>query len=269
MRHVERALEIEPENARALAEKGDLLYRRWSYTRDPDLASRTLVEAEESLRAAVALDRTLVQALSILSQILLSKGEFREAELMGKRAEEADVFLENVSTISNDLAIVYLNLGDEREALDHCLQVQRASPGPVGLECELEVWAWSEDLPLDLDRARAVADTLLTRMDSQPTFRARILFDLAGVFARASLLDSASVYQEEGEGCCPEEEPLWQQAAAEVRFGSSDEAISILRRLLEKEPNGGLGYLERRVFQPLSGHPEFEELRSRYTRRSP
>jgi serine/threonine protein kinase/tetratricopeptide (TPR) repeat protein len=266
LKSLERALAIDPGNPRALAQKGELHYWRGTNTSDPEEARRALAEAESSLRSAIAGDRTLATAMGRLSRIHLKRGEYELAKRRALEALDADAYLESATSLTGNLAVALLNVGDEEEALARCREVQDASSSYPGFECELEVMAWGRKSAVDPAAAQALVDTILQLggMERQPSFRPRVLFALAGVFGRAGMADSARAKIQEARESRPENLPLWQEAAAELQAGNRSGAIVALERLLKGDPARGPAELNKSLFSVLSDDPRFLALRARF-----
>jgi TolB-like protein len=262
--HADRALALAPENAEALDLRGTARYELWDATAAEGPAAEQLLDlAEADLRAATERDPSRAQAWWTLSEVLRQRTRFEESRRFAARALDEDAFLETASDIINQLFHTSFELEDHSEAQRWCAEGKRRFPNYVDFRiCELLILATVDDMEPDIERARGVADTLVVVRAEQdrPVFRAYADMQIAKLFARSGERDSAQVLIQRAHG---DEFQLWlayDEAHARLLLGEQDEALELLKRYAEINP-------QRRSYWPrdwwlrgLWDHPGFQEL---------
>ncbi|MEO7137772.1 MAG: serine/threonine-protein kinase, partial [Gemmatimonadales bacterium] len=244
VRHAEQALKKEPSSPEALELRGSLRYRGWALTslagaRD---TSNQLLKAESDLGAAAALPyRHQARALSTLSAVQQLLGKLSEANLAARRAYEADAYLSDASAIVFRLFHTSLDLKRFPEAARWCDEGRRIYPGEwLFLICQLSLMAWSPPVAPNVGKAwsiRAQLDTVATP-DIRAWLRPQMTMMVAGVLARASLVDSAERVIDRANTAAPADtQMLYYEAQVRVLLGQLDKAAGLLHDLIQRNPN--------------------------------
>lgn len=265
---VEELLERNPDDPEALELRGALRYgmaRRLM----GDRRGREMMElAARDLERAQELDPWRARALQTLSEIYQLLGDLTRARHYARRALDADAFLEQADAVQYRLFNSALYNGEFDRALADCREGQRRFPeNPRFLMCELILRAFAEVLPADVDSARAlVKRERALRADREINERVpRQLLELAGVFERAGMADSARSSMAAARNAARglpgvATEIKYYEAVLYLRMGEPDSAVAMLRVLLEGRPNVP-EYLKRDPWlAPLQSHPEFRRL---------
>jgi len=245
LRHAARALEIAPNDPKALELRGTLRY--WHYildvTPDPAERAKLLSDARQDLETAVGLDPALASAHATLSHLYYQFDDVAAAILAARRAYEEDAYLSVANLILYRLVNGSLDLEQFTQAQRWCDEGGRRFPQDYRFaECQLDLLVTPQVAP-DVDRAwREVAglDTLAPA-DRRPYERLYGQLRVGGVLARAGLVDSArNVLRRARAGLThevdPNEDLTTISAFSYVLLGDRDEAIAILKRFAAGHP---------------------------------
>lgn len=269
--HAQRALEMDPGNADALALRGRLRYAHWNLriTSDPQEWEDLLVQARRDLEAAVEADPAMAEAHIALSYLYYQEKDVPAALLAARSAYEEDAYLEDVESILGRLFWGSFDLEQFQQARRWCSEAANRFPQNGNfILCQLWLMA-TPALPPDADlawqlqeRARAVAPEARREYRA---LEAQIL--VAGALARAGLADSArSVLQEVRRAATaqvdPTQELLGIEAYVRILLGDEDEAIDLIKRYIAANPDHGF---QRAVgtawyWRELRDHPRFNEI---------
>ena len=269
--HAQRALDMDPGNADALALRGRLRYAHWNLrvTSDPQEWEDLLVQARRDLEAAVEADPTLAEAHIALSYLYYQEKDVPAALLAARSAYEEDAYLEDVESILARLFWGSFDLEQFQQARRWCSEgASRFPQNGNFIMCQLWLMA-TPALPPDADlawqlqeRARAVAPEARREYRA---LEAQIL--VAGALARAGLADSArSVLQQVRRAATaqvdPTQELLGIEAYVRILLGDEDEAIDLIKRYIAANPDHGF---QRAVgtawyWRELRDHPRFNEI---------
>lgn len=270
--HAERALERDPNEARALEARGTLRYWAWLMELAPGEAEREgqLANARRDLERAVDLDPTLASAHNTLSH-LHSQSDVPQAILAARTAYQEDAYLDVADEILWRLYSLSFDLRQLGQARRWCEEgSQRFPMAQRFIICQLRLMTTAALEP-DVDRAWE----LVARLDSVSTgvegewqrLNGRIF--VAAVLGRAGLADSArgvllEARDEATHEVDPRQELVWREAYARTVIGDHDEAIDLLMQYRAAnpdhafDPGGDLGWW----WNELRSHPRFEELAS-------
>jgi serine/threonine-protein kinase len=256
--HADRALKARPQHPPALEVRGWLRYRHWLLAD----ADRTEVRAAEAdLRAsAVSANPSQARAWGTLSALLQATGQFAEANLLARRAYEADAFLFDSPQILFRLYHTSLDLGREAEAVRWCDEGRRRFLGDWRFTfCELRILAQAGSSQPDVAKAWSLA-AALDRL-GPPAYPPRWHIIVAGVLGRAGLPDSADAVIRRARTVAPEDPELdFYEAEARMALGDPEAVLRLLERYLKTNPRFR-GYLRvYPLFRPLWGDPRFQTL---------
>jgi len=151
------ALETAPNDADALDLLGTVRFWRTLVGFVPDAAAAVALRdsAENNLTAAVQIDSTKADALSVLSAIYMNKGQSAQAKLYAQRAYEADPYLQNVDRTLWRLYSASFDLEDASQSSYWCAEFNHRFPkDPRAASCRIGVQALSTD-PHRIDSAWA------------------------------------------------------------------------------------------------------------------
>jgi TolB-like protein len=256
--HADRALKARPQHPPALEVRGWLRYRHWLLA---DADSTEVRAAEADLRAsAVSANPSQARAWGTLSALLQATGQFAEANLLARRAYEADAFLFDSPQILFRLYHTSLDLGREAEAVRWCDEGRRRFLGDWRFTfCELRILAQAGSSQPDVAKAWSLA-AALDRL-GPPAYPPRWHIIVAGVLGRAGLPDSADAVIRRARTVAPEDPELdFYEAEARMALGDPEAVLRLLERYLKTNPRFR-GYLRvYPLFRPLWGDPRFQTL---------
>jgi serine/threonine-protein kinase len=267
--HAARALQLEPNNARAHELRGTLRYWRWllHLVSDPEQARALLRDAEEDLRTAVRLDPSLASVWSALSHLDYQKSDVVQAKIDAQRAYEADAYYASADQVLWRLFSSSYDLGQSVDAVHWCEEGNRRFPAnPRFTECQLWLMASKAREP---DPARAW--TLLDQWGklgspvTWPFDKLRGQIIVAAVLARAGQADSARtvlVHSRGNREIDPAHDLLYNEAFVRTLLGDRDEAIRLLRNFIAARPErrSDLATEYEWWFRDLHADPRFQEL---------
>ena len=231
----DHALRVRPDDPPALELRGTLRFRYWLEGGSPQTE---LVGAEQDLRAAaVPGNPRLARTWGTLSAVLQAGGQLAEANLLARRAYEADAYLAESPQLLFRLYYTALDLGKEQAAIRWCeIGYKRFAEDWHFTFCRLTILAWPGVAP-DAGDAGADIDTawqLLAQLErlTPPEDRAalpRWRIQVAGVIGRAGLRDSAEAVIKRARALAPndremdfyEARPACSSAIARLRSSCS------------------------------------------------
>ena len=216
--------------------------------------------AESDLRTAIDQDPHRARARWTLAQLLRDRGEVTEARQLAEEAFARDAFLEETPRIIQMLFHTAFEQEDHVEAQEWCDRGRRRFPENRDFViCALLHHASAEGAPPDIERARALADTLaaISPPSDRELFRAYGDMQLAKTFARAGLPDSARVAIDRAHGEGFQSWLGYDEAHARLLLGETERALELLESYLEMRP-GRRAYWPRDWWlRPLWDHPDF------------
>jgi serine/threonine protein kinase len=255
----ERALSKEAGYPPALELRGTLRLDQWLYSNQ---ARRSDVEAaERDLRAAAAPENpSSARAQSTLAYLLWWRGSFAEANLMARKAYEADAFLADAPGVLYQLYTTSLLLRRWDEASGWCGQGYRRFPGEWQFTlCRLNLLSMPTGKSPDVAQAWQLLAEMerVTAPSEWNALAPRWRMLVASVLARAGQPDSARrVLRAAQKAAGGDPELDIYEAEARVHLGEDERALSLLERYLAYSP--ALTALVR-------GYPSFDRLH-RYPR---
>jgi TolB-like protein/tetratricopeptide (TPR) repeat protein len=263
-----RALNVRPRHPPALELRGTLEYRNWLET---GRAPAQLKRAEEDLRAgAVPANPSQARAWGTLSALLQATGQLAEANLLARRAYEADAFLTESAELLFRLYYTSLDTGNDQEAVRWCdIGLKRFPEDWRFSFCQLVVLALPDSTrtPADAEADVARAWQLLSRLErlSPADERAFLLprwqMRVAGVIGRAGLVDSAESVIRRARAAAPDDREMdFNEAWARVLLGDREGTLRLLARDVEANPQFRDYLRADPVFRPLWNDPRFQAL---------
>ena len=225
-------------------------------------ADHAAMEAEATLRRAIALDPGSARAWSALSSLLFDQGRYAEARYAARRAVNADAFLEDARDLLLTLYESALKAGPEEEARAACREGRRRFPDDANFVlCHLFVLASFPQVEPDLLVARSLLDTLLVTASARnrPMFRALGEMQLAQVAARAGMQDTAAAMIETARSRGAPPWLTYYEAHARLLLGERDRAVELLADYLDVYPDTSAVGRDW-WFEDLHDHPEFRGL---------
>jgi len=264
-----QALQLDPQNARALELRGTLRYWRWllHLAPDPKEAAALLQDAERDLRAAVGLTPSLASAWSTLSHLDYQKNDITQAKIDAQRAYEEDAYLRVADQVVWRLFSASYSLEQTQDAVHWCAEGRRRFPkNPRFTECQLWVLTL-KDVDPDVPKAWHLVTELRDLGPAQQAefdrLRDQIL--VAAVLARAGAGDSARRLLARSRADAEidrERELVSYQAFVRVLLGDRDEALELLKQYLAANPEHRVGFATgyHWWWRDLRDDPRFRQL---------
>lgn len=271
----QRALQLAPGDAHALAIRGTLRYWRFltGTTMAPDARHALLERAREDLEAAVAADPSLASAYSTLSHLYYQvEGNVPAAVVAAQRAYEQDAYLNVANEVLIRLYSGNMDLQNFPQARHWCeVGAKRFSDDYRFSFCRLQLMTTPAAEP-NVPRAWALQAAVdsLAPAPKRPYFNLYSIYAVAGVIARAGLRDSArdvlaNAEQADTPAVDPERELFWWGAYIYTLLDQKDQAIHLVERAMAANPdhvirrNGFIAWWLR----PLENDPRFKQLESK------
>ncbi len=239
--HAETALELAPNDGRALEIRGTLRYWLWllNLTPDSSAAATLLASAEADLMAAASRERSRASAWNALSHLLLNRSQLARAAAAAERALELDPFLPNADRTIHRIFALSLDEGYADQAAKWCGEGQRRYPENYRfVECRL----WLDGLPgsnpdmvevwTRYDRYRAMSPAAVRDFNA---LKGRMMVAMAAT--RAGLPDSARHLADAAVGDStidPRGELVYLAAIVHSQLGDRRQAFALLGRLARR-----------------------------------
>jgi serine/threonine-protein kinase len=264
----DRALQLRAGYPPALELRGTVRYRLWLGAGSLDGELR---RAEQDLRAAaVPANPTQPRAWGTLSALLQANGQLAEANLLARRAYEADAYLAESPQLLFRLYHTSLDLGNEQEAVRWCNAGFARFPENWQFTfCQLTILAWpgparpAAAARADVARAWKLVAQLerLSPAEDRATYLPRWQIRVAGALARAGLPDSADAVIRRARAAAPHDAEMdFDEAEARMLLGDREAALRLLARDAAANPQYR-GYIRvYPVFRPLWNDPRFRAL---------
>lgn len=255
----ERALRRRPGYPPALELRGSLRFGQWLYSKQAERAE--VDAAERDLRAAAVPENpSHTRAQTTLSHLLWRRGSFAEANLVARRAYEADAFLADAPAVLDRLYVTSLLLRRWGEASDWCAQGHRRFPDQwLFTLCRLTLLAMpTGERPDPATAWRLVAEMeRVTAPSEWAVLAPRWHMVVASVLARAGQRDSARrTLRAAQKAAAGDPELDIYEADVRVLLGEDERTLSLLERYAGYSPS-------LRAF--IQGWPNFDRLH-RYPR---
>lgn len=238
--HAERAMSRAPADPAVLEARGTLradLARALGGGAERD---SLVAGAETDLRAALRDAPDLARAWWVLSELVRQRGDLVESVQLAERALREDAFLAEAQDVVYQLYQTTFEIEDHARARTWCTEGRRRFPDrPNFILCQLLFIASVDSPPLDIARARRLADTvvLIAPQSDQPAWRAYTDMQLAKVFARAGRPDSAETLIARAHGETFQAWLGYDEAHARLLLGQPGRALELLSGYLERRPD--------------------------------
>jgi TolB-like protein/tRNA A-37 threonylcarbamoyl transferase component Bud32 len=269
VKHAERALSNQADDADALELRGTLLYYRWvlNLAADSAEAANLLASAEADLEAAVGANPTAAFALTVLSHLLMAENRTADAKLAAVRAYDADPYLKSVNLTIWRLFQSSLDLEDAQEARRWCQEGQQRFPDDYRFtECQIWLYALKDTKP-DLDRlGRLYEQYLKLTPPNAREFHEHYGQMLVAIgLARAGLKDSANVIARRARADSsvdPTRDLSMLEAIVRTMLGERREALRQLGIYLTANPQFRAGMARDQTwwFKDLRDDPQYQTL---------
>jgi TolB-like protein/tRNA A-37 threonylcarbamoyl transferase component Bud32 len=268
----DRALAIEPNDAKALEVRGTAHY--WHYflgvTPDPKAAAALLQAAKQDLESAVKLDPGLASAHATLSHLDYTQpGGVVSALLEARLAYESDAFLSNASDVLWRLYNASYDLEQFTQARSWCDEGVRRFPDDNRFaQCRLWALTMPGVEPNVSEAWRLVAEVERLAPEADREFdRHWTSMIAAAVLVRAGLPDSARAVllrARAGADVDPNQQLAFLEAYVRTLLGDDAEAVALLRTMVagarsEGTP-GAAEWAEHWWWRGLQNRPDFQDL---------
>jgi serine/threonine-protein kinase len=266
--HADRALQVRPQDPSAYEARGTLRYRHWLAT---GTDSSEIRRAEEDLRAGAApTNPSQARAWGTLSALLQATGQLAEANVLARRAYEADAFLAVSPQLLFRLYYTSLDLGREDEAGRWCETGARRFPEDWQFTyCRLTILSRPgiSAPPRNADATAARAWELLAQLERLSSVEERAAYlprwqiRVASALGRAGLADSADAVIRRARAAAPNDPEMnFLEAEARMLLGDREAALRLVARDLEANPRFREYVRVYPVFRPLWSDPRFQAL---------
>ncbi len=262
--HAERALHMNPDDARALELRGTVRSSLWQLPATDSTRQSVLIQqAEQDLRNAVLRSPGLANAWNELSVIYQQKGDWVQADLMLRRALQADAYLTETARSMQVLMFAALERGDSANARSWCTTGRSQFPNDYHLwECELTLLGWLSSRRSDVGRAWSLVETIEQR-DTMNVLAmgwgVRRLM-VAAILARARMSDSARsvMHATRSAASAAVRQGLeLYEAMVLSELGDRDAALRSIESVLQTFPQKRDYVATTRWFTPLHTDPRF------------
>ncbi len=266
LRLVEQAITLEPQNADALFQRGDLRYWRYllGLEADPVRAKKLLTDAQNDFETSVKINPFEAQAWGALSHLYYRTAGEVDAKLAARRAYEADAYLANIDIIIARLYLSSYDLAQFAEAKQWCEEGVRRFPKNYRFaECRLGMLTTRAAEP-DVALAWQLRDTVEgLAPESQREYRTLAAgMAVAAVLARAGLADSARRVVERSRGNAevdPSRDLMFDEAFVQTLLDDHPAAFKALKNYWSANPERQAAMAESPgwQFEPLQSDPQW------------
>ncbi len=255
----EKALALKRRDASALELRGALRFNLYLATD----STNALQGAEADLRAAAVADPPRARARSWLAELLRIRGRLAEAAVWARRALEADPFLRFDDQTLFYFSQTLMDVGEFKEAASFCEEGSRRFSGdPAYTMCLLVALASAEGPEPNVERAWSLL-TVFEKAAPPPAVPPYGRFLTAAVLVRAGLADSGRTVLGRAREASTEDPGLWTlyyEANAQLLLGDKEQALALLRRFLQANPDRKSYIAQESWWRPLHEDPAFEAL---------
>jgi TolB-like protein len=274
MPHAEAALKLDPDNADALEQRGNLNYYAYLTNAEEDAAKKAglIASAKADLERATQLNRAQASAFAMLSHLYNNFAGSTPTDVMlaAQRAYETDEFLNEAEVVISRLVVAAYDLGQFEKADQWCGEAKRRFPnGSRTARCELLLLTTRAREP-NIGAAWKLADSLAALAGGSKPVRFNSDLLVAMVIARAAksnatLADSARhvIKRSEGDATMdPTRDLALYGAMAAATLGDKADAIRLLKEHLAVNPQKIAGFRDDPGWQyrELMTEPAYKQL---------
>lgn len=219
--------------------------------------------ARLDLMEAIELRPDMARAWQGLEEVLRAEGAREAAERAALRALMEDPFLDQGPRLYGRLFQASLQAGEDATARRWCETGHRRYPGDPELAlCGLLLEISVDSLLPDPTAARAVVDSALALAAPADTARLKdyTALQLAKVFARTGLPDSALAYIHRARSDTFRSALAYEEAHARLLLGQPDSALVLLRAVLRTDPDRAREWPRDPWLRDLWSDPQFLQL---------
>jgi serine/threonine-protein kinase len=266
---VEQALAIDPQDADALFQRGELRYWQWllGLEVDPAAANKLLESAQADLELSVRINPSEARAWAALSHLYNQTKGPTDAKLAALRAFEEDAYLANIDKVIDRLFFSSYDLAQFADAKQWCDEGQRRFPTDYRFTtCHLRLLATRAEAP-DVPRAWRLRDSVEALAPEQERqFRALTAQMLvAAVLARAKLADSARSVVQRSRGSAeidPTHDLAEEAAYVYTLLGDNPAAFKALKTYWTANPSQQKAMADNPgwKFEPLRSDPDWRRV---------
>jgi TolB-like protein len=260
--YAERALQLIPNDARALELRGALSFvlAQWGARANQD----SLLElAHADLTTAVQLDESLVRAWYVLGRMARLAGNQAQAMFYNRKGLEADIYAEE----SRDVLTELFHESMHREAYDEaavwCERGRRLHPKYGTFQiCRITLLGYTAFTPEAADSAWAQL-AIVEATPELASSRLHLRFFVAAILARAGLADSARSVIARTRAEAPDylqNDLAALEAYVLTALGEYERALDLIALALEREPQMRGFVAEHPWYKELRDHPRFRQL---------
>ena len=281
-----RALEMDPNSARALELRGTTMYWHWKsqVTADPVARAKELESALADLEGAVKKDGSLATAYATLSNVYYDEQDVPASLTRARQAYEADAFLSNTNLILGRLFWTSYDLQQFKDAARWCDEGAHRFPKDVAFaRCQLFMLLTPDAAP-DIPQANRLAVMVdsLAPPDERPLESRLARLVVGGVIgraakaspagnARSALMDSADRVLIRARGdhkTDPTQELLGYEAIMRTQMGEYAKAVQLLKQYVAVNPDHSfrIGANVHWWWQDLLNKPGFDAVLAKTSR---
>lgn len=252
----DKAVAINPTDASALEISGSSQYWYWLLmpTSTDSSSDRVLAQAERRLRSSVRVDPRRASSWSLLSSLLVSRGDQSGAYLAASRAYEADAYLDNSPEILSTLFLTSYEMGNDSLSASWCDDLNRRFDHSwAGAHCRLALLAWGGMTGKHvITQAWKIAANGTQRSAGNRSVSPYLQMLVAAVIARNGFRDSAeAVIGRARVAGAGDPELLPFEADARMRLGQSDAATALVVAYVRAKPRRRIWLARSRRFANL------------------
>jgi TolB-like protein len=272
LRHAEQALRKDPDDPGALEVRGTVLWQLVATSATTPAKNPRLQAAEQDLRRAIEIQPLSASAMVTLSQLLRTKGDYSEADLLVQKALDADAFLEDAEEILKELHMNAVSDANYRAAADWCARGGRLFPEHrYFVDCRLRLLVEDPSRRPDPNLAWRLVDEG-NRVDPpdkgeagpryRPIYRQMAA---AAVLARAGLKDSARAVVARARRVTDVDremrvDVMYDEANVRLILGEEEEALRLLESYLAARPDQKSFIARDPPFRALRNDTRFQRI---------
>jgi serine/threonine-protein kinase len=264
---VGQAIALDPQNADALFQRGDLRYWRYllGLEANPAAAKQLLEAAQSDFLTSTKINPSEAQAWASLSHLYYRTAGVTDVKIAARRAYESDAYLTNIDVIIMRLYLSSYDLEQFAEAEQWCQEGAQRFPANYRFtECRLGILGTRAAEP-DVARAWRLRDSIVALAPGSEKENRTLAAGMAvaAVLARAGLADSARHVVERSRGNAevdPSRDLMYDEAFVQTLLGDHEAAFKALKTYWTANPERQAGMAESPgwQFKPLQADPKWK-----------